>query len=143
MTTHDLNQSHKVVMFEALGENAVDAVCVATLHDHKLIYVNPAYCDLHGYTSSDQVLGSVDDAFTIYDGCGKVKRRVKCKDEPGRRMFAAVEDFALSILNPDEHKGISGGRENLRNMAVMESAYLSSRTGFPEEPAKVLDMVSR
>jgi hypothetical protein len=27
-------------------------------------------------------------------------------------------------------------------MAVIESAYLSARTGFPEEPGRILQMVS-
>ena len=28
-------------------------------------------------------------------------------------------------------------------MAVLESAYLSARTGFPEEPARILQMAGR
>jgi hypothetical protein len=39
---------------------------------------------------------------------------------------------------PDKNRLSSGGAENLKNMAVLEAAYLSARTGMPEEPAKIL-----
>jgi predicted dehydrogenase len=55
----------------------------------------------------------------------------------------ALESFALSILEPDKNPLCSGIRENLRNLAVIEAAYLSARTGMPEEPARVLRMVCR
>jgi hypothetical protein len=46
------------------------------------------------------------------------------------------------VLSPDKNKLASSGRENLKNMAVIESAYLSARTGFPEEPGRILQMAS-
>jgi len=57
-----------------------------------------------------------------------------------------IENFALSILSGDQEQsgdqqgkpfkyGIEG---QLKNMAVIEAAYLSARTGMPEEPAKIL-----
>ncbi len=55
-------------------------------------------------------------------------------------MTEQLKNFALSILSPDSNKLCSSGSENLQNMAVIESAYLSTRTGFPEGPAKVLQM---
>ena len=63
-------QTREVATFMALAENATDALCMATLHDHKLIYANPAYYDLHGYAQEDEVLGRVEDSFTIYDQAG-------------------------------------------------------------------------
>jgi len=53
-------------------------------------------------------------------------------------MERVVSSFARSVRAPDEHPLNSGGVENLANMAVFESAYLSARTGFPEEPARIL-----
>jgi hypothetical protein len=44
------------------------------------------------------------------------------------------------VLRPEGKKMASSGRENLKNMAVIESAYLSARTGMPEEPGKILQM---
>jgi hypothetical protein len=57
-------------------------------------------------------------------------------------MRGLLKDFAQSILSPDENKLCSSGRENLKDMAVIESAYLSARTGFPEEPGRILQMAS-
>lgn len=51
-----------------------------------------------------------------------------------------LSSFARSLTNPEEHKFSGSGVESLPNMAVLESAYLSTRTGFPEEPARILRM---
>jgi len=51
-----------------------------------------------------------------------------------------LTSFAQSLRAPGEHEFPGGAAENLRNMAVFESAYLSARTGFPEEPARILQM---
>ena len=46
--------------------------------------------------------------------------------------------FARSLRAPREHPFAGSGAESLRTMAVLESAYLSAKTGFPEEPACIL-----
>jgi predicted dehydrogenase len=51
-----------------------------------------------------------------------------------------LTSFARSLLAPDEHPLASSGAENLRTMAVLAAAYLSARTGFPEEPARILQL---
>lgn len=58
-------------------------------------------------------------------------------------MERLLSSFARSLANPDEHEFPGGGVESLRNVAVLESAYLSARTGFPEEPARILRMAGR
>ncbi|HPC93443.1 MAG TPA: Gfo/Idh/MocA family oxidoreductase [Sedimentisphaerales bacterium] len=55
-------------------------------------------------------------------------------------MQRLLSSFAQSVRNPAEHPLISSAAENLRNMAVFESAYLSARTGFPEEPLRILQI---
>ena len=60
-------QTREGAIFKALAENAVDGLCMAALGDHKLIYANLAYRTMHGYDADDEVIGSVDDSFTIYD----------------------------------------------------------------------------
>jgi len=55
-------------------------------------------------------------------------------------MVRLLASFAQSIRTPDEHPRLSSGAENLANMAVFEAAYLSARTGFPEEPARILHL---
>ena len=51
-----------------------------------------------------------------------------------------LSSFARSLQAPDQFPLTSSGAENLRTMAVLESAYLSARTGFPEEPARILQL---
>lgn len=55
-------------------------------------------------------------------------------------MARLVSSFAQSVQRPDEHELLSSAAENLKNMAVLESAYLSARTGFPEQPARIPQM---
>jgi len=55
-------------------------------------------------------------------------------------MAGVLKNFASGVLRPDEYELCSSGRENLKNMAVIESAYLSARTGMPEEPGRILQM---
>lgn len=61
-------------------------------------------------------------------------------DAPGQVMERLVVGFAQSVKTPETDKLLSSGAENLRNMAVFESVYLSARTGFPEEPARILQI---
>ena len=51
-----------------------------------------------------------------------------------------LTSFAMSILAPDDNPLACSADQNLKNMAVIESAYLSARTGFPEQPQKILDI---
>ena len=61
------------------------------------------------------------------------------QDEPDtmRRLLCS---FARSITNPEEPTLVTAAADSLNNMAVLESAYLSARTGFPEEPARILQL---
>lgn len=56
-------------------------------------------------------------------------------------MKKLLENFALSILSPDENHPVSSCAENLQNMALIEAAYLSARTAMPEEPQRILQTV--
>jgi predicted dehydrogenase len=91
----------------------------------------------------DKILTVSDSQFTVVDGAGQSREQLRCDDNALYCMTKLLESFALSILAPDENSLFSSGGENLKNMAVIESAYLSARTGFPEEPARILQMVSR
>ncbi len=78
----------------------------------------------------------------VADGMGEIREQIEYDDDRISCMTELLQNFAMSILSPDNNRLCSGGRENLKNMAVMESAYLSARTGFPEEPARILQMPS-
>jgi predicted dehydrogenase len=84
-----------------------------------------------------------DNKFIISDNSGRVIEEREYDDDligPGK---ALLENFALSILSPDKNKVLSSGRENLKNMVFIESAYLSSRTLMPEDPDRILQMAQR
>ncbi len=81
-----------------------------------------------------------DSELTVSDGLGRTSEEFTYEDNKLVCMTKSLENFALSILLPDENKLLSTARENLKNMAVIESAYLSARTGMPEEPNRILQM---
>ena len=90
----------------------------------------------------DKILTVDNGRLAVSDGLGQTSEELKYEDDEFCRYAALLGNFALSILFPDNNKLCSSGRENLKDMAVIESAYLSARTGFPEEPGRILQMVS-
>ncbi len=88
----------------------------------------------------DRILTVSNKQLTVSDGLGQTSEELKYDDDEVGWYRALLENFALSILSPDENKLCSSGRENLKNMAVIESAYLSARTAMPEEPGRILQM---
>jgi len=90
----------------------------------------------------DIILTAGDTHLTVSDGLGLVGEEIQCDGDELACTTELLKSFAGSILSPETNKLCSSGRENLKNMAVIESAYLSARTGFPEEPARILQMAS-
>jgi len=90
--------------------------------------------------AKDKILTVSDAQLTVSDGLGRAIKRLKCDDDELVCTTELLKSFAGCILSPDKNKLCSSGRENLKDMAVIESAYLSARTGFPEEPGKILQM---
>lgn len=78
--------------------------------------------------------------FIISDGLGQTNEEAEYDDDELIWYTALLKNFALSTLLPDKNKLCSSARENLKDMAVIESAYLSARTGMPEEPGRILKM---
>jgi predicted dehydrogenase len=88
----------------------------------------------------DQILTVTNSQLTVTDGLKCRNQNSKYDDDEAAWYQAMMENFVLSILQPGENKLISTGKENLKNMAVIESAYLSARTAMPEETGKILQM---
>ncbi len=88
----------------------------------------------------DKILTVSNKQLTVSDGLGQRSEEWEYDDDELGWYTALLENFSLSILSPDENKLCSSGRENLKNMAVIESAYLSARTAMPEEPGRILQM---
>jgi len=91
----------------------------------------------------DKILTVNNTQLAVSDGLSQVSEELEYDDDQLFCMTEQLKNFALSILLPDENKLCSSSRENLKDMAVIESAYLSARTGFPEEPSRILQMASR
>ncbi len=91
----------------------------------------------------DKVLTVNDRKLAVSDGLKQTTEELVYDDEELCRMTGQLTNFALSILSPTEHKLNSSAEENLRVMAVIDSAYLSARTGMPEEPGRILKMSQR
>lgn len=91
----------------------------------------------------DKILTVDEKRLTVSDGLGQISEEFEYDDDQLVCMTKLLENFALSILLPDKNELWSSGRENLKDMAVIESAYLSARTAMPEEPNRVLHMASR
>jgi len=90
----------------------------------------------------DMILTAGDTHLTVSDGLGRVSEEMECDGDELACTTELLMSFAGSILSPETNKLCSSGRENLKDMAVIESAYLSARTGFPEEPGRILQMAS-
>ncbi len=90
----------------------------------------------------DRILTVSSSQLTVSDGKGQICAEMKYEDSESGCMKELLRNFALSILSPEDNKLFSSGRENLKNMAIIESAYLSARTGFPEEPGRILQMAA-
>ncbi len=88
----------------------------------------------------NRILTVTDDEFVISTSSGNVIKRRLFKDNRLRRCKQMVENFALSILQPDKNKLRSSAKDNLGTMAVIEAAYLSARTGMPEQLSRILEM---
>lgn len=77
---------------------------------------------------------------TLTTGGGRDNQHWQDRESQEVVMQRLLTDFAEGILNPGDGGPRSSIAENLKNMAVLESAYLSARTGFPEEPARILQL---
>ncbi|MHC4617729.1 MAG: Gfo/Idh/MocA family protein [Planctomycetota bacterium] len=88
----------------------------------------------------DKTVTVSDTHLTVRDSDGRIEEEYEYTDDEHARVAKVLENFAMSIVAPDNNRLISGGRENMKNMAVIEAAYLSARTGMPEEPARILEM---
>jgi len=90
----------------------------------------------------DKILTVSNTHLTVSDDLGRIGEELNCGDDELACTTELLKSFAGSILSPATHKLCSSGRENLKAMAFIESAYLSARTGFPEEPGRILQMAS-
>jgi myo-inositol 2-dehydrogenase/D-chiro-inositol 1-dehydrogenase len=104
--------------------------------------IEPAEASVRIYGRAE-ILTVSNTEFTVSDGQGRISEQSRYEYEPLCCTARLLENFALSLLSPDKNRLCSTGRENLDNMAAIEAAYLSARTGFPEEPGRIMQMAPR
>ncbi|MFZ0034240.1 MAG: hypothetical protein WAK60_04515, partial [Sedimentisphaerales bacterium] len=81
----------------------------------------------------------VDDKhFEVTDSQGQCLQRDDFDDDCLGRMRKVLENFGSNLLWRDQNPLVGAAADNLGTMAVIEAAYLSSRTGMPEEPGRIL-----
>ena len=113
--------------------DALTANLVATRRGN----AGPAETALRIY-GKEALLCVTDNQVTLSTGIGQDDQLWQYEESGQDVMVRLLARFAQSVRTPDEYPLVSSGAENLANMAVLESAYLSGRTGFPEEPARIL-----
>jgi len=85
-----------------------------------------------------QVVTASLEGLTIRDQRGRTIQTDVCPYDPMEGLKALLADYVLGFRKPREHPFGSDGPANLKRMAVMQAAYLSARTGSPEEPERLL-----
>lgn len=115
--------------------------CIGNLVTSRRAGVGPGQMFLKLYGRDGSV--TVDHERLVWlDRLGQEVETIRDEcDAPGL-VTELLKNFAMSILSPETTKVCSSGRENLQVMAVIESAYLSARTGFPEDPGRILQLAA-
>ncbi len=86
----------------------------------------------------DKLIRFDDKNFEVTDSLGQRLQQDNFDDDSLSRMKKTLENFGSNLLWPDNNPLVSAAADNLKNMAVIEAAYLSARTGMPEEPGRIL-----
>ena len=87
-----------------------------------------------------QHLTATDKETVIYDNFGTLLHQEQYSDDSIPSKKRMLENLALSITDPDHHTLYPHYGSDLKTFAVIESAYLSNRTGMPEEPEHILNL---
>jgi len=96
----------------------------------------PSRQELRVY-GSDRFLEVSPRSFNIYDSFGRPIEQKKYEQTEGEVLKQLVCNFGKSLLFEDEVCLCGNYDENMNIMSLIESAYLSSNTGMPEDPGKI------
>ncbi|MBL7215336.1 MAG: hypothetical protein ISS71_06635, partial [Phycisphaerae bacterium] len=87
-----------------------------------------------------QHLTATDEAVVIGKNTSKTSKKVKYPKDGIPAQQRMLENLAMSLLDPKNHTLYPPYGCDLKTFAVIEAAYLSNRTGMPEEPARILNL---
>lgn len=87
-----------------------------------------------------QHLTATEQEVIIYDNAGELIEHKEFTDDTIPSKKRLLENLALSLSDPAAHPLYPPHGCDLRTLAVIESAYLSNRTGMPEQPGRILNL---
>jgi predicted dehydrogenase len=81
------------------------------------------------------------NSFAVINRTGEIIEKKEFTPQPENQLNQILKTFAEALT---EQKKLNTINENqiLKNMALIESAYLSSRTQMPEEPNRIINLPS-
>jgi len=87
--------------------------------------------------SKNRTITVSDTRFTVSEHSGDITDNFQYSDDSITLTSALLDNFAAALAANGRKSVASSIQENLLNMAVIESAYLSARTSMPEQPERV------
>ena len=90
--------------------------------------------------TKDRFVTATAEGFTINSNNGETISDSHYDTGPVEWTKEMLDDFALSILEPNKHDLFADPEIDLLTMAVIQSAYISAKTSMPEEPARILEI---
>lgn len=103
--------------------------------------IGPQYRGLRLY-SKDKCMTVTETDFTVFDSLGEIIQQNKHDISRADATVAMLENIALTLQSEAKNAVFADENTDLNNVAVIESAYLSAKTSMPEDPARILKMVS-
>jgi predicted dehydrogenase len=91
--------------------------------------------------AKDKCYTVTTEMLTICDNSGKVIKKIKYDPAKEEAITKMLVNFAEHVLQAEQNNLFADELADLNNMAVIDSAYLSAKTGMPEDPARILDMI--
>ncbi len=103
--------------------------------------IGPQYRGLRLY-GKDKCMTVTETDFTVFDSLGEVIQQNRHDISRADATVAMLENIALVLQSDAKNAVFADENADLNNVAVIESAYLSAKTSMPEDPARILKMVS-
>lgn len=88
----------------------------------------------------ERVLTLERQQLTICGHDGRLLERRRICTEPNAWAQELLAMYIRNMDNPQQHPLFPPPEADLRTMAVLEAAYLSSKTGMPESPSRILEV---
>lgn len=92
---------------------------------------------IHG---KDRFVTLTADELTVCSHDGQVLEVIHTCQDPIPWADRLLDNFTKNLEKPDQNPLFPPQETDLKTMAVMESAYLSAKTGMPEAPSRILQL---